>query len=96
MAETANRRRGGRNTNKRQASQVEFWGREDNDDVDLVRPADDPTALVQSLGRPPLPGVETIAEHYFAAMYDRAAMLARALAAASNLLDDEDDELSRV
>ena len=93
MAEQQNRRRGGtRNNKNRQASQTEFWGRETDDDIDLVRPADDPTALVRSLGRPPLPGVETIAEHYFTAMYERAAMLSRALAAASNLLaTDEDD-----
>ena len=93
MAEQQNRRRGGaRNNKNRQASQTEFWGRETDDEIDVVRPADDPTALVRSLGRPPLPGVETIAEHYFDAMYERAAMLSRALAAASNLLAaDEDD-----
>ena len=59
----------------------------------LIRPADDPTAMIRSLGPPPLPGRETIAEHYFAAVYDKAATLAVALAAASGLLapDDPDD-----
>ena len=44
---------------------------------------------------PPLFGGGGNAEHYFAAVYDRAAMLAGALAAASGLLDlsaEVDDE----
>ena len=50
--------------------------------------------MIRSLGPPPLPGRETVAEHYFAAVYDKAASLAIALAAASGLLDtgDEDDD----
>ncbi len=55
----------------------------------LIRPAADPTALIRSLGPPPLPGGETAAEHYFAVVYERAAALAVALAAASDLLDPD-------
>jgi hypothetical protein len=46
--------------------------------------------MIRSLGPPPFPGNETIAEHYFAATYDKAAALAVALAAASGLLATED------
>lgn len=52
-----------------------------------IRPVPDPGAMVRSLGPPPLFGGGGNAEHYFAAVYDRAAMLAGALAAASGLLD---------
>ncbi len=80
----------------RKPSPRDFWGREDFDDepADLIRPSEDPTAMIRSLGPPPLPGRETVSEHYFAAVYDKAASLAIALAAASGLLDmsEEEDE----
>jgi hypothetical protein len=47
---------------------------------------------VRSLGRPPLQGHETIAAHYFEAVYDRSVVLAGALAAAGDLI--EPDELT--
>lgn len=49
-----------------------------------------PSAVVQSLGRPPLSGQQNAAEHYFAAVYDRAVNLAAALAAAGNLIEAEE------
>jgi hypothetical protein len=55
-----------------------------------VRITDDPAAVVRSLGPPPLPGHETIAEHYFDAVYERAVSLAGALAAAGGLLAPEE------
>ena len=58
----------------------------------LVRSPEDPAAMVRSLGPPPLPGRETIAEHYFTAVYDKAARRARALAAANGLLDLSEPE----
>jgi hypothetical protein len=72
----------------------DFWGHETSEDppAELIRPSEDPTALIQSLGPPPLPGGETVAEHYFAATYQKAASLAIALAAASDLLDTGDQE----
>lgn len=75
---------------KRQRS---FWGdvaiaeREESP----VRITRDPSAIVRSLGSPPLSGHETVAEHYFDAVYDRSVGLAGALAAAANLLEDEPD-----
>lgn len=58
----------------------------------VIRPSEDPTAMIRSLGPPPFPGGETLAEHYFAATYDKAASVAIALAAASDLLDTEAPE----
>ena len=52
----------------------------------MITPGVDPTALVQSLGPLPFPGAG-VAPHYFQAVYERAAGLAVALAAAAGLLD---------
>lgn len=52
-----------------------------------IRPASDPAALLRSLGPPPLPGQGAVSEHYLAAVAERAAGLAVALAAAGGLLD---------
>ncbi len=49
-----------------------------------------PSAVVQSLGRPPLSGQQNAAEHYFIAVYERAVNLAAALAAAGNLIEAEE------
>ena len=45
--------------------------------------------MPQSLGPPPLPGHESIAEHYFGVVYDRAVATAGALAAAGGLIDPD-------
>jgi hypothetical protein len=57
-----------------------------------IRPAVDPGAVVRSLGTPPLPGQGAVADHYIAAVVERAAGLATALAAAGGLLADADDD----
>ena len=84
-----------RGRRRRPASARNFWGNADAYETspDLIRPSDDPTAMLQSLGPPQLPGADTIAVHYFAAVYQRAAAMAVALAAASGLLaiDEVDD-----
>jgi hypothetical protein len=90
-----NRRKG----NKAQQRQLGagFWG----DPAVLPEPGadlritDDPHAVARSLGPPPLPGHEVIAEAYFAAVYDRAVTLAGALATAAGLLTPDElvDEL---
>jgi len=74
---------------RRPASMRDFWGSENRADEppSLITPSDDPTAMIRSIGQPPLPGRETVAEHYFVAVYEKAAALAIALAAASGLLD---------
>ena len=73
---------------------VEFWG----DSAALPEPIDaigdvpDVKAVVRSLGRVPLTGQETAAEHWFSLVYERAAVLAGALAAAGGLDGDEDED----
>jgi hypothetical protein len=86
-----NKARGGR---ARKPSMRDFWGveRDDEEPPALIRPSDDPTAMIRSLGPPPLPSRETVAEHYFVAVYEKATALATALAAASDLLDTEEDD----
>jgi hypothetical protein len=97
------RRRSGR-SNKPTAQQLrDFWGDADvlDDDEEpeparVITPGVDPTALVESLGPLPFPGAG-LAHHYFQAVYERAAGLAVALAAAAGLLEmssltDDDDE----
>ncbi len=81
-----------RPTRRRRAPQRDFWGNEQTeaDPVEPIVPADDPTVMLHSLSSPPLPGRETVAVHYFAAVAEKAASLAVALAAASDLLQDDD------
>ena len=52
----------------------------------------DPASTVRSLGKPPLAGRETVAEHYFEAVYQRAVAMAGALAAAGGLLGTDGDK----
>lgn len=62
-----------------------------------VVPAPDPTVVLRSLGDLPLQGQVAVAEHYVAAVVERAAALATALAASADLLGtpgDADDEVS--
>jgi hypothetical protein len=83
------------NARRRPSPSRNFWGAaptdDDRDDL-VIRPVDDPSVMIRSLGPPPLPGGETMAEHYFVAVYEKAAALALALAAASDLLDTGEDE----
>ena len=51
-----------------------------------VVPAADPTVVLRSLGDLPLQGQVAVAEHYVAAVVERAAALATALAASAGLL----------
>ena len=99
MSPRSRKRGGGRSGRRRkdraQAARTrpaEFWGDPaalPNERRD-VRITDAPSALARSLGPPPLPGQEVIAEHYFAAVYERSVALAGALAAAGELIRPED------
>ena len=84
---------GGSNGQQR-APRRDFWGKEltDEERIDRVTIADDPTTVVRSLGPPPLVGRDVIAEHYFEAVYEKAAGVATALAAAGGVLDMGDDD----
>jgi hypothetical protein len=64
--------------------------------VGSVRPARNPTALVRSLGDPPLGRFAGNAQHYYEAVYEKAQRFAVAMATANGLhvIDDtEDDEI---
>jgi len=65
----------------------EFWGEADElpEQIDGLTHSPDVRAVLTSLGRPPLTGNETAAEHWFSMVYERAAFLAGALAAAGDL-----------
>ena len=88
------RKAGPRPAPRRRNESADFWGRAPGEDqaVEPIRPVDDPTPMSRSLGPPPLPGRDRVAEHYFAAAYDKAASLAVALAAASGLLAAPEDD----
>jgi hypothetical protein len=51
-----------------------------------IVPTRDPTAMLRSLGDPPLSGKAVVAGHYVSTVIERAAMLASALAASADLL----------
>jgi hypothetical protein len=57
-------------------------------DPEPIVPASDPSVLLRSLGDPPLQGQAAVAEHYLAAVAERAAGLATALALANGMLAD--------
>jgi hypothetical protein len=57
-----------------------------------ITPVVDPAALVRSLGPPQLPGQTAYAEHYVAAVVERAAGMAGAVAAAAGVIAEPDDD----
>jgi hypothetical protein len=57
-----------------------------------IVPINDPTALLRSLGDPPLQGQSTVGGHYLSAVIEKAAQRATALATMAQLVADPDDE----
>lgn len=55
-------------------------------DTPPIAPPNDVAVLLRSLGDPPLPGQGAVAQRYLAAVVERAAGLAAALAASAGLL----------
>ena len=89
------RRSGGRRRRgtKKQVPKPEvFWGDPEALGTEPVtaKVTTQPAAVVKSLGRAPLSGHQNVADHYFAAVYDRSVTLASALAAAGDLLASDD------
>jgi hypothetical protein len=89
------RRKPGRNRARRTNKPVDLWRPVPAlPAATPIVPSSDPTMLLRSLGDVPLHGQGQAAEHYIAAVVERAAGLATALAAAAGLLAgpvDEDD-----
>jgi len=86
---------------KQSLDPVAFWGDHDAlpeiDGFEITTP--DPTAVVNSLGQPPLPGHGAASPHYFKLVYGRATQLASALGMAGGiddltpeLIEEEEDE----
>ncbi|MGI9021760.1 MAG: hypothetical protein ACR2HV_00735 [Acidimicrobiales bacterium] len=72
-------------------SPVDFWRTVPDAGVpEPITPAADPTALLRSLGRPPLPG-QASADRYVATVIERAAATATAVAASADLLATEEE-----
>jgi hypothetical protein len=83
-------RRGGK---ERRDKTVEMWKAvPEPAPPEPIRRAADPSAVVRSLGPPPLTGQGAVAEHYLAAVAERAATTAVALAAAVDLLEPDADD----
>lgn len=81
------RKRGG--GGKAKAKAVDIWRPVPPlPDPEPITPATDPTALLRSIGAPPLRARSDMAEAYVVAVAERAAGLATALAAAADLLAD--------
>ena len=70
------------------AAAKKFWGEIPSDEPPVVAQPDDPTAMVLSLGAPPLRTVERPSQEAFAKLYNRAAAMAFGLAVAAGLDDD--------
>lgn len=91
------RRRKGRTQRRPAALAVssDYWGKDEGDtesDLPMVKASAMPSAMVRSLGRPPLHGHDQAAETYFDVVYARAALLASALADSVGLLEPAEDE----
>lgn len=90
------RRRSGRsqpNRGGRPPGGADFWGRPPSEETAAparITPTTDPSALVRSLGDPPLAANPAAVEHHLAVIYEEAVRAATALAAANGLLADED------
>jgi hypothetical protein len=90
MSQPRNRSRRRRGGNK--AKRADLWRPVPQlADPDPIVASPEPTALLRSLGDPPLQGQGAVAEHYLAAVVERAAGLATALALAAGLLAEHGD-----
>ncbi len=86
-----NNRSGTRGGRPVDVSPVDFWRAvPDRGNPPPISPAADPTALLRSLGKPPLPG-QAGADRHVATVIERASVLATALAAATDLLAADED-----
>jgi len=91
MNRSTGRRRGRGRRPRPGPKKVDFWGEVATpEEVAPIVPARDPTALLRSLGSPPLQGRAAIAEYYLESVARRAAGVAAALAATAGLLADDD------
>jgi hypothetical protein len=90
----SSRNQAGARNNTPKVDPKEFWGDPEllPERIDGIEHSPDVRAVLTSLGRPPLTGNETPAEHWFSMVYERAAFLAGALAAAGDLDSPASDD----
>jgi len=70
---------------------AKFWGAEVDEPIaPFIRPSKDPTALLRSLGPIPLTVQEKLAAAQLLAVYEKAAQVATAVAAAAGLVEAEE------
>lgn len=88
---------GGNNSRKRKKSRkkprldpVKYWGDATSLPIrnDYLLKSKDPTAVIRSLGKAPIPGKNSAPELYFEVLYNRATGLAQALAFAGGLNEE--------
>ncbi|MCU0310751.1 MAG: hypothetical protein MUE36_07405 [Acidimicrobiales bacterium] len=82
----------GRRPADRTELSVRFWGNGPDAEPHPIRVSEDPSAMVRSLGPPPLKGHEVPAEYTFRLVYDKAVALAATLVTAAELDSHDDDE----
>jgi hypothetical protein len=81
-----------RRSNRAGSGQPGFWGWPDRppETPAPIRATPDPSAIPRSLGDPPLGANPSVTQRHLALVYEEAVRAATALAAANNLLADED------
>ena len=73
------------------ADATKFWGAEVDEPIaPFIRPTEDPTALLRSLGPIPLTVQEKLAAAQLYAVYEKATQVATAVAAAAGLVESDD------
>lgn len=88
----AAKRKRARNRKSKAKQNRAFWG----DEARLPEPprkariTDVPASVINSLGRPPMPGHEQQAQHYFEAVTMRAVAIGGAIAAAGDMIDQDE------
>ena len=72
----------------------DFWHGPNSlpDSSPKIHVTEEAAAVIRSLGEPPLGSQAESAEHYFQAVYQRSVTLASALAAAAEMVGDDEDE----
>jgi len=73
------------------ADVARFWGADVDEPIaPFIRPSEDPTALLRSLGPIPLTVQEKLAAAQLYAVYEKATQVATAVASAANLVEIDD------
>lgn len=82
-----------KNRKKPKLDPVKYWGDATSLPIrsDYVLESSDPTAVIRSLGKAPIPGKNSAPELYFEVLYKRAKGLAQALAFAGGLNEEPPD-----